>query len=184
MCDQDFRVKIFSYPTSRYMNRNRNRRAGKWATSCPRNGNWYLSYKDITVLKLKGTKADNLSRPNKKLLIFWISNSHSSSVEVIHNTTPSSIAMVLKKWETPMNDDNLRTILRWLIPCICFWRLTSVLRKTKLKENFLPLVDKDAALHRQNNDQPGQKDASWKNGTGFDQQCKTNGENYQFEHFR
>ena len=67
--------------------------------------------KKITVLKC--TKANNLSRPNKKFLIFWISNSHSSCVEVIHNKMPSS--MVLEKWETPMNDDNLRTILWWLM---------------------------------------------------------------------
>ena len=67
-----------------------------------------MTYKPCFI-SLKRTKAGSLRRPNKTFLIFWISNSHSSCVEVIHNKMPSS--MVLEKWETPMNDDNLRTIL-------------------------------------------------------------------------
>ena len=58
-----------------------------------------MTYKPCFI-SLKRTKAGSLRRPNKTFLIFWISNSHSSCVEVIHNTTPSSI--VLENWKTPM----------------------------------------------------------------------------------
>ena len=72
--------------------------------------------------------------------------------------------MVLEKWETPMNDDNLRTILlMYLIFAsggsqVCLGKLNS--KKTSLLVSKSLLVDIDAALHRQNNNQMGQKDAS------------------------